>query len=74
MILDLDRHALVAGIERGTLGHRPGLQHPIELEAKVVVQSSRRVLLHHEQQRAVALTWPRFAGGSGVRVKVRLAA
>ena len=52
MILDLDRHALVAGVERRTLGNGPGFQHPVELEAKVVMQPARRVLLHDEEQGA----------------------
>ena len=49
MVLDLDRHALVVHVERGTLGNRPGFQHPLELEAKVVMQPPRRVFLHDEQ-------------------------
>src|ERR1700746_2677888 len=55
MILHLDRHAFVVGIERGPLRYCPGFQHSIELEAEVVVQTPRGVLLHHEEQRPVAL-------------------
>ena len=54
MILHRDRHALVVGIERRALGHRPGLQHPVELEPEVVVQAPRGMLLHDEQQRSAA--------------------
>src|SRR6516225_5113629 len=55
MILDLDCHALVGRIERGSFRHRPRFQHPIELEPEVIVEPAGRVLLHHEQQRPAAL-------------------
>ncbi len=51
MVLDLDREALVAVLQRRPLRHRPGLEHAVELEAEVVMQAARRVLLDHEQQR-----------------------
>src|SRR5262249_34843338 len=51
MVLDMDRHAPHAGIETGALGHGPALERPIELEAEVVVQAPRRVLLDHERER-----------------------
>ncbi len=50
MVLDLDRQALVARVERRPLGHRPGLEDPVEFEPQVEVQPRRVVLLHHETQ------------------------
>src|SRR5690606_26361141 len=34
-----------------TLGHRPALQHAVELQAEVVMQAAGGVLLHHEGER-----------------------
>ena len=48
MILDLHRKPLVVGVERGTFGHSPGLEDPIELQPQVVVQVRRRMLLDDE--------------------------
>ena len=45
MVLDLNRQSLVAGIAGRTLGYRPGFEYPIVLEAQVVVQPGRCVLL-----------------------------
>jgi len=52
MVLDLHGHALVVRVEAGSLRYRPALQRAVELEAKVVVQASRRVLLDDERERA----------------------
>jgi flavin-binding protein dodecin len=38
VILDLDREALIRGIERRTLGDGPGAEHAADLQAKIVVQ------------------------------------
>ena len=42
--------AACRGIERRALGHRPGLEHAVELEAEVVVQPRRVMLLDDEAQ------------------------
>src|SRR5262245_50618531 len=48
MVLDLDRQSFVARIAGGPLGYRPGLEYPVVLEAQVVVQAGRCVLLDDE--------------------------
>src|SRR5581483_3714326 len=48
MVLGHHGEALVGGIERRSLGHRPRLQHAFHLQAKIVVQMRRLMLLHHE--------------------------
>ena len=50
VILDMDRHTFVGRIEARSLRHRPGEQHTVELEPKVVVQACCRVLLHDERE------------------------
>src|SRR6185503_7970915 len=51
VVFHLDRKALVAILQRWPLRHGPGLEHAVALQAEVVMQTSRRVLLDHEQQR-----------------------
>ena len=48
VILHLDGEPLLAGNEARPAGHRPALHHPVELEAEIVVQASRRVFLNDE--------------------------
>jgi len=48
VVLDLHREALVGGIERRPLGHGPGLENAVMLEAEVVVQPPGSVLLDDE--------------------------
>jgi hypothetical protein len=48
MILDLHREPPVVGIERWSLGDRPGLEHAVELKPEVVMQPPRVVLLDDE--------------------------
>ena len=50
----LDRQELVARIGRGALGDGPGLEHPVHLQAQVVVQPGGVVLLDHETAVAAA--------------------
>jgi hypothetical protein len=50
MVLDLDRQPSVVGIERGPARHRPGLEHPVQLQAQVVVQPGGGMLLDDEAQ------------------------
>src|SRR5690606_3172896 len=45
MVLDVDGEALLARHQAGALGDRPALQHAVHLQAQVVVQPPRRVLL-----------------------------
>jgi len=51
MVLDRHRQPLVLGIRRGALRHRPRLQDVADLQAEVVVQRGRGVLLHDEDGR-----------------------
>ncbi len=51
MILHVHGEALFAGIERRSLGNRPGLEHTVAFEPEVVVQPAGRMLLDDEQQR-----------------------
>ena len=48
MVLDAVREALVRGVQRRPLRHRPGHQRALDLEAEVEVQVGRVVTLHHE--------------------------
>ncbi len=50
MIFGLHRQALVLGIDRRALRHRPGQQHAVPFETEVVVQVRGEVLLHAEEQ------------------------
>src|SRR5262249_39858730 len=54
MVLDVNRHALVDGIERRPLRHRPGYEHAVQLDAEIPMHLACGVLLNNEQQRAVA--------------------
>ena len=48
MILDLHREPLLARIEGGPARHRPGLEHAVIFETKIVMQPRGGVLLNHE--------------------------
>src|SRR5262249_60081253 len=48
VVLDLHGKPLVAGNETGATGDGPALHDAIELEAKIVMQPSCRMLLDHE--------------------------
>jgi hypothetical protein len=50
MVLDFDCKSLVLRREGRAARDRPGLEHAIELQAQVVVQPPRRMLLNHETQ------------------------
>ena len=45
MVLDMDGQPLLPRIEARSLRHRPALQDAVELEAKIIVQPPRRMLL-----------------------------
>ena len=53
MILGLHGQTLFVGIERRTLGNRPGLEDAVAFEPEVVVQSPGGMLLDDEQQRPI---------------------
>lgn len=48
VILDLDHETLVVRIERWPLSHRPGFEHPVELEPQIIMEPCGVVLLDHE--------------------------
>src|SRR5262249_49813154 len=74
VVLHLDRHATLRGVEARPLGHGPALQHAIELEPEVVVHAPRGVLLHHEREAGCALLAHRAACGFGRAREIALAA
>ena len=55
MVLDVDRHLHLRRVVRRPLRHRPAQQHAVVLEAEVVVQPARPVLLDDEDRRRRAL-------------------
>jgi hypothetical protein len=55
VVLDHDGQALVLRIERGALWDGPGLEDAVDLQAKVVVQPRRSVLLDDERQRTAVV-------------------
>jgi hypothetical protein len=48
MVLDMDGEPLLARHQARALGDGPALEHFVELEAEIVVQPARRVLLDDE--------------------------
>ena len=52
VVLDGHRQALLARVGRRALGDGPRLEHAVDLEAEVVVQRARRVLLDDEDRPA----------------------
>ena len=54
VIFDVHREPLRRRIERGSFRDRPGEQHAVVLESKVVVQVTGEVLLHAEEARGFA--------------------
>ena len=66
VVLDVDREALVARIERRPLGAGPGLQDAVALEPDVIMQSPGGVLLDDEEERAAPLGQRRRRLGRGV--------
>ena len=49
MRLNVHREPLVRRVRRGTLGHSPGLERPVHLQAEIPVKGAGAVLLHHEE-------------------------
>src|SRR5262245_22719700 len=54
MVLHANGQALVLWRQAGTSGDGPAFEHPVKLQAQVVVQSARRMLLHDEHTSAFA--------------------
>src|SRR5262249_23032805 len=48
VVFDVHGQALLVRAHRGPLGYGPALQHAVDLKAQVVVEPSRRVLVHDE--------------------------
>ena len=55
MVFNLHCHALVRRVEARTLGHSPAFHGAVELEAQVIVQARRPMLLDDELQTALRL-------------------
>ncbi len=68
VVLDLDGEPLVGGVERRPLGHRPALEHAVVLEAEVVVEAPRGVLLDDEAPRRRRLL-ARLLTGTAARLR-----
>ena len=52
MILDLDRQPLDRRVARRRLGHGPGFQHSVRLDAEIIMQPGRRMTLDQIAQTA----------------------
>src|SRR3546814_13121493 len=55
VVLDADGEALLAGHQARPLGDRPALQHAVHLQAQVVVQPPRRMLLDQVDRKSTRL-------------------
>ena len=66
VVLDMDRQALLAGIEARPFRHRPALQHPVELEPEIIMQPARGMLLDDKGQRPGRARGAAAPAGSGV--------
>jgi hypothetical protein len=51
VVLDMHRESFHARIKAGAFWHGPALEHPVQLQAKIVMQPARSTLLDHEEQR-----------------------
>src|SRR4030095_3418388 len=50
VVFDLDSQTLVRRIHRGAFRHRPTLEHALHLQAAIVMQSARMVLVHNKKR------------------------
>jgi hypothetical protein len=66
MIFSLNGQTFVLGIYRRPLGDSPGFEHPLHLQAKVVVQTSGLVLLDHKDLLTWVLRGASFWGWGGL--------
>src|SRR5438105_10976825 len=51
VVLDMDGKALLSRVEARSSWYRPTLEHAVHLQAKIVMQPPRSVLLHDKAQR-----------------------
>jgi hypothetical protein len=60
VVLDVERRAAHARIQRGSLRDGPADQDAVDLEAQVVVQPARSVALHDEPSHSMRVSawWP----------------
>ena len=49
VIFHVHGQAAIASLQRWSFGHCPGAQYPFHLQAEIIVQIARGVLLNHEQ-------------------------
>src|SRR5689334_8610409 len=61
MILDFDRQPFIRRIERRSFRNCPTLEHAVQFQPKVIVQSRRRMLLNDEAQLPLQLGLSYFA-------------
>ena len=54
MVLGAARHSSVPGIYRRPLGYRPGYEHSVNLETKVIVVAARRMVLNDETRPVIS--------------------
>src|SRR5262249_43191266 len=62
MVLDLDGEMFLPALPGKSLRQRPGFQHSFHLQAKVVMQPARSMLLNYESGRTFDLFWNELAG------------
>jgi hypothetical protein len=67
VILDFHCQTLVAQLQGWPLRHRPGFEHPVDLQPKVIMHAPRRMLLDHEHQRPRARRRQLGTGLAGAR-------
>jgi hypothetical protein len=72
MILGLHCETLIGGIEGRSFRHGPGKHHAVVFQSKVIVETTRAMLLHHELQ-PLPLNASELAGGFGGYAEAPLA-
>src|SRR5215470_309830 len=65
VVLDVHGQALFVGAHRRPLGHGPALEHAVDLEAQIVVEPARRVLVDDEPVAAGLAGSPEGLGRRG---------
>src|SRR5262249_57046460 len=68
-----DRQAFAVRSERGAAGHRPRLEHAIDLEAEIVVQA-RGIMALDDEAQVLVRTDGGIAGGLGCLAEIALGA
>ncbi len=62
MVFDVDGKSLLGWVEAGSLGDGPTLEHAVQLQTEIVVQSPGLMLLHDESPLRLVGVW-RIGGG-----------